>query len=498
MRLFRPASDTEFQPVAQDQPPHLGAWPVFALACAVNLMSGIQASIIAVGLPTMERSLNTSLSWIGWALVGYALASTITLPIAGKLSDELGRKRILVGAILLFTVAGFACGFATNVYALIFFRALQGFAAGVFPPSSTGLVSDFFGNRRRSAIGFMTSLIPIGGIIGPSLGGIIIDGLSWQWIFYLNGPIGLLMLWAALRYLPKMTPRHSRQPVDRTGIALYATGIFAILFAMTRLGNTANVADPLIWSLVGIGLLLVVLWVRHEAHVEFPLVELQLLKWRPMLGANLYAIAMGAVVFGFNAFIPYYAQVGFGMTASRSGFLTSPQSVASAALSAFCALFLLKRGYRLPMALGMGMVALSLFLISFGISGISIFGYHPSNAVILGALVALVGGGVGLAQPAANNACLDLLPDKVASITGLRGMFRSTAGVLGTAFFVLALSYADDKKAGMEQIFLVMSIVFALSISCVFLIPDGRPTAADLARGKQITAAKRTDAPAIS
>ena len=482
LKVLRRTAPADLDPVPGDQPPHADAWLLFGIACAVNLMAGIEGSIVAVGLRSIEKDLGSSLSWIGWTLTGYALATTIMLPIAGKIADSWGRKRILTAAVIVFTVSGVACGFAPNVYYLIFFRVLQGFAAGVFPPTSTGLVSDVFGNKRRSAIAIMTSIMPIGGVLGPSLGGLIVDNLDWRWCFFVLLPIGGVLLAASLYYLPNIRARQARQQLDRVGIAIFATALFAILFGMTRLGDRADITDPVVWSLVGGGIALLVFWVRHEARTPAPLVELALLKWKPFLGANIYAVAMGTIVFCFSSFLPYYAQVGYGLSAAQTGFITTPNAIAAATFSFLSTFLLLKRGYRLPMALGMGIVAAAIFVTSFGLQQVSLFGFQPSPALILASLVFMVGMGTGLAQPAANNACLELMPDKIASIVGLRGMFRSTGGVLGSALFVLALSYASDKKAGMEHIFLVMSVIFIASIGCIFMIPDGAAKTRDAAK----------------
>src|SRR5262245_1349773 len=161
---------------------------IFGLVALALLMSSIDATIVAVGLPAMRESFGTSILLIGWTLTAYQLGQLIVLPLAGKLSDELGRKRVFLGAVAIFTTASFLCGIAPNVETLIVFRVLQALGGGAFLPSCTGIISDTFQEKRGQAIGLFSSIFPIGGVIGPNIGGVIIDTLSWRYIFYVNVP----------------------------------------------------------------------------------------------------------------------------------------------------------------------------------------------------------------------------------------------------------------------------------------------------------------------
>ncbi|HLI51345.1 MAG TPA: MFS transporter, partial [Thermomicrobiaceae bacterium] len=149
---------------------------IFVIVSLALLMSSIDNTIVSVGLPDMMSGLKTNLIWISWVITAYSLAQTIVMPMAGKLSDDLGRKRLFLGCVVVFTTSSFLCAIAPNVYLLIFFRVLQAIGGGAFMPSAAGIVSDVFGTKHRAtAIGLFTSVFPIGGIIGPNLGGWVID-----------------------------------------------------------------------------------------------------------------------------------------------------------------------------------------------------------------------------------------------------------------------------------------------------------------------------------
>lgn len=453
--------------------PNRQAYSVFAVVALALLMSSIDSTIVAVGLPTMLRDLKTNLAWMGWTLTGYQLTQTIVMPIAGKLSDDWGRKRLFLSAVLLFTLSSMAAGLAPNIYVLIIFRLLQGIGGGTFLPSATGIVSDAFGRRRASAIGLFTSIFPLGGVLGPNIGGIIIDNLKWRWIFYVNVPIGILLVLFGMAILPVDKIAAIHRKVDLVGVGLFAAAMLAIMYAMTVWGNQPEAAGhPMIWIFFALGIMLLGFFLRQESRSAEPMMDLMLLRWRPFLAANAYNFIYGAAVFGFFSFIPYYATVAYGMTAGESGIILTPRSLASVVMSAVSSFSLIRFGYRVPMIIGSIFVSLSLLLLSGGYHDVSLLGLHIPNIGLMALEVLLAGVGMGISSPAANNAALDLVPGKVAAVAGIRGMFRSIGGVMGTATIVLALSHFHDKAVGLQHVFFVLAFLVLAVIPLVFSIPD--------------------------
>lgn len=436
------------------------------------LMSAIDATIVSVSLPTLEIDLHANLAWVGWTLNGYQLAETIVMPIVGKLSDEWGRKRLFLGAVVLFTASSMLAGLAPNIYWLIVFRALQGLGGGAFMPSATGIISDAFTKRRATAIGLFGSIFPIGGILGPNLGGFIIDHFSWRWIFYVNVPIGIALFVLGLAMLPKDAVVSKKSRIDMVGATLFGMGMVSVLYGMTTWADHPQEVNPLTWVFFAVGVALLAVFAWHEGRIPSPIIDIQLLRWRPFLATNLYNFIFGAAIFGFFSFIPYYAITAYGMTAGESGIVLSPRSLMMIIMSALSSLFLIRFGYRRPMIIGVLLIAASLFLLSRGYHDVTLLGLHVPNLALLAMMILVSGIGLGIANPASSNAALDLIPEKVAAASGIRGMFRFTGGTLGTGALILVLSHFPDKAVGLQYIFLFFGFMMLALIPIVFLIPD--------------------------
>src|ERR671926_441311 len=157
-------------------------------------MFSIDATVVSVALPAMMRELNTSLVWLGWTLTAYMLTQTSIMPLAGKLTETFGRMRVFLACVGLFTLGSLLCGLAPNIEVLIACRVLQALGGGGILPSAAGIVAQEFPHNRARMIGLFSSIFPIGGIVGPNLGGLIVEHWSWREVFLINVPIGVLVL----------------------------------------------------------------------------------------------------------------------------------------------------------------------------------------------------------------------------------------------------------------------------------------------------------------
>jgi MFS family permease len=193
----------------------------------------------------------------------------------------------------------------------------------------------------------------------------------------------------------------------------------------------------------------------------------------PFLAVNAYNFIFGAAVFGFFTFIPYFAVVQYGMSTVESGAILTPRSIAMTAMSTITSLYLIRLGYRLPMLVGMACIVCAMLLLSQGWAALNLAGIITIGSfTLLAAEVALGGIGMGLAAPSSNNALLDLLPERAAVVTGIRGVFRQTGGVVGTALIVLWLELSPDKAAGMRTIYAVLALLLVTTVPLTLLIPD--------------------------
>src|SRR5579875_1505710 len=190
---------------------------VFAIVSIGLFMASIDQTIVATALPAIEHDLRAGINWSGWTITIYALGQVIAMPMAGKISDMYGRKKVFGVSAAVFTLSSLCCGFAPNMTLLLLPRFIQALGGGAFMPSATGIVADHFGPERDRAVGLFTSILPVGGIIGPIVGGVFVSYLSWRDIFLVNVPIGIALIALTLKFIPASVRRPSSR-IDVRGI----------------------------------------------------------------------------------------------------------------------------------------------------------------------------------------------------------------------------------------------------------------------------------------
>src|ERR1051326_6176625 len=331
---------------------HLG----FALAALAVLMGSIDGTITVVALPELTDSLHTSLSWVGWTLTSYQLVQLVMYPLAGQLSDMFGRRRVFLFCVITFTLASLLCGLAPNVFFLIVFRAVQAVGGGGLMPSVIGLIADEYRRHRAQAIGLISSIMPIGSIIGPNLGGFLLENWSWRALFFINIPIGVVLVLGFFFFMPRTADGVSRARlhVDATGLVQFVGAIVSLMYGMTLIADgPTQASNPLISGLFAASAVLALAFVRHVQRTPDAIMEFRLLARRPFLPAHAYHFLFGAVPMGFYSFIPYYAVVKFGLTPFESAAVLTPRAVVVMLTSMVASLFIKRLGYRLPMVIGM-------------------------------------------------------------------------------------------------------------------------------------------------
>ncbi len=424
-------------------------------------------------MPDLERGLHAPLHWVSWTLTVYSLVQIIMLPVAGKLSDTLGRKRVFLFCLGIFTLGSLLCALAPSIGWLIAFRALQAIGGGGLMPSAVGIVSDQFADRRAQAIGLFTSVFPIGGIIGPNLGGYLLGNWGWRSLFMITVPLGVLVLAGVYFLLVDRAQVRKALHVDWRGLAVFGVAMVSLLYGVTAIGDSpTSWRQPYPWALIAASLVLLTYFLRHIKRTEGALMDYRLVVRSPFLAANLYNLFFGAASFGFFSFVPYYAVMKFGLTTQQSGTVITPRALLMIVTSTVASIFLIKLGYRLPMLIGMALVMTSLVLLGLGQTSVQIGGVTLQGFWLMAGIVAFSGIGMGLAAPASNNAALDLAPQQAAELTGLRSMFRMTGGVIGIAGVVTALSFFPDQGEGLAKIFLVLAGILLLTVPLTLMIPD--------------------------
>src|SRR6201996_5545092 len=191
---------------------------IFTIVSIGLFMASIDQTIVATALPAIEKELHATINWSAWTISIYALGQVIAMPMAGKISDMYGRKKVFMVSAAIFTIASLCCGFAPNIAFMLVARFIQALGGGAFMPSATGIVSDAFGNQRDRAVGAFASIFPIGGIVGPVLGGVFVSYWSWRGIFLVNVSVGLALLALVIKFIPAHSQRVTRR-IDVRGIA---------------------------------------------------------------------------------------------------------------------------------------------------------------------------------------------------------------------------------------------------------------------------------------
>lgn len=440
---------------------------IFGIVAIALFMSSVDSTIVATALPAIHQGLRTPINWAGWTVTVYNLGLVIVLPIAGKISDQFGRRRVFVYGVLLFTVSSLLCGLSTDIYLLIAFRAVQALGGAALQPSAAGIVADHFGSDRDRAIGLFGTIASGGQITGPVLGGILVGYLSWQWIFFVNVPIGIVLLGAIFRFIPESEPT-ARSKLDLRGLVLMGLFILAANFGITSLGNSSTeVYDPSFLVPEAAALVLLWLFVRHARRTAEPFIPLRLLTARGFGVTNGLNFLWGAAGFGVAALAPLYAEDRYHLPVLSAGTLLTARGIGAIVVGAAATMALRRTGYRMPLIAGFTVAAIGTALLAVGPQ----FGLSPYAWLSIGA--AIVGLGVGISNPASRNASLQLAPADVAAITGLRQMFV----FMGVIFSVSAVTAILNRSAGpglaqAHVLWAVAALLVLVMVPLVFRVPE--------------------------
>lgn len=467
--VLAPAAEQKPPPataVGHDEPlPRRGL--VFAIVSLGLFMGSIDQTSVATALTAIGQDMQTQVNWSSWTITIYALGQIVVLPLAGRISDQYGRKRVFLGAIVVFVTASLCCGLVDNIYLLIAFRALQALGGGAFMPSATGIVADHFGSGRDRALGMFTSIFPIGGIVGPIIGSLFVTYGSWRGIFLINVPIGLVLFILAAVFIPS----GGRKAVTRTdarGILLFAGAILSAMYGVTMLGNArTELLHPAFLAAEVAALVLAVLFVQHTRHSATPFIPWRLLRGKGFGAMNLINFLFGIAALGFGPLLPLYAEQRFGLDGLEGGTLLTARAVGMICVAGLAVLALRRTGCRLPIVLGFLLVAGGMVGLFFAPAGSSSYGWLAVAAGVTGL-------GMGLAVPASNNASLQLARDHLAAVAGLRGMFRQSGSIVAVSVATAVLARSDDPGTTQAYIFLAFAVLLICVTPLVRLVPEHR------------------------
>ena len=419
-----------------------GTWIVAGVVIVGMFMSILDTTIVNVALDSLSRDLGSPLSTIQWVSTGYLLSLAIVIPLAGWMSERFGAKRIWLISVTLFGVGSALCGLAGSAHVLIFFRVLQGLGGGMIMPVAMTVLAQTAGPQRigrvMSVAGVPALLAPI---LGPVVGGLIVDSTSWRWIFYVNVPVAILALFLAARFLPSDTSRSDAGRFDWIGMGLISPGLAAIVFGLSEVESQGGITHPVAFGPILAGVLLAVLFVVHSLRRERPLIDIRLFRSRSFSAAAATTFALGGALFGTMLVLPLFYQVARGESALAAGLLMAPQGLGAALALAFAG--------RLADRVGGGHVA---------VVGCTIMTLATVPLVALGAgtplalvafLVGVRGIGLGAAMmPAISAAYARLDSAQVPRATSVLNTLQRVGGSIGTALLAVVLQGAMRSEVG--------------------------------------------------
>ncbi|HET7806975.1 MAG TPA: MFS transporter [Gaiellaceae bacterium] len=294
-------------------------WWTLGSLCFALFMIMLDNTVVNVALPAIKADLGISTSELEWTVAAYALTFASLLLTGGKLGDLLGRRLIFVIGLTIFTLSSLACGLSSSAPELIGARAVQGIGAALMMPATLSIISATFAVRERgTAIGIWAGVSAMALAIGPLLGGLITEHISWNWIFYVNVPIGVLAVVSAFVVVPESRDTSHEQRLDLPGLLTSGVGLFALVYALIE-ANNYGWGSARILGLFVVAVVCLSAFVLLELHQRLPLLDLSLFRSGTFAGANLVAILVTLAMFGIFVFFPIYMQTFRGWSPTQAG-----------------------------------------------------------------------------------------------------------------------------------------------------------------------------------
>jgi len=403
-------------------------WFTLVVTCLGVLLLNIDLFIVNVALPVMSKNLHAPLNLVSWTISTYVLMIGILPAGLGRIGDIWGHKKLYLVGLTVFTTASLACGLATNIIWLIIFRTIQGIGAAAVTPGTLAILINAFPIEQRGlAIGLNGGFGGLGLIAGPVLGGVLVHGDNWRWIFFVNIPLGILAILLTVLFVAESRDEIKAKRVDWLGLLLLSTGLLSVLFTFSRAGNNGFDVISTYFLLVGFGLLCLFIFV--ESRTKDPLIELSLFKNTNFIMPCLSMFLFSAALFGSQPYMSLFLQNYWGFTPMQGGLAFLPATVLIAALTPFAGVLNQRIGMYLRYMVMFGIVLM-------GLSFLYIAQLNNQSDYINGLLPAFLLRGVGIPILMTSMSLMimnSVSGDKRGLAAGMLNMSRNIGTAMGVA-----------------------------------------------------------------
>jgi EmrB/QacA subfamily drug resistance transporter len=403
-------------------------WLALILLCAVQFMVVLDVAIVNVALPTIKNALGFSDANLQWVVSAYTLTFGGFLMLGSRIADLLGRKRLFIAGLVLFSAASLACGLSQSDTQLIVFRAIQGLGAAVISPAALAILTTTFaeGEERNKALAIWGAIAGTGGAVGVLLGGILTDQVGWEWIFFLNVPIGLIVILAGQRVLHESRVELGNRSLDIAGAILVTAGLTLLVYGLVTTDTYSWTSTRVLGALAGAAVLLAG-FIAVELRAKAPILPFSIFRLRSLTGANIVGLLLGAAIFSMFFLLSLYMQQVLGYSALKAG--VAYLLVASVIVVAAGASQALVTRIGVRSVLTTGMVLLVAGLVWF--SQVSV---HGAYATDLAPGFVLAGIGLGFSfVPVQIASLIGVTHDEAGIASGLINTSQQVGGALGVA-----------------------------------------------------------------